>query len=92
MGALEEGGKAIGGVVEAMKSAPLALALLVVNCVFIAFTGYILHEMAAISRERNQSTSELIDTLVKECASGKPKASIFFRVPKNRTDTTDTKD
>lgn len=73
-----EGGKLAGSIVEVMKSAPLALALLVVNLLFIGFVAYFLSEVAANARERNASQTDLIKTLVQECGT-KPKASIMFR-------------
>lgn len=38
-GATEEAGKAVNTLIEAMKSAPLALALLVVNAAFLGFAA-----------------------------------------------------
>lgn len=40
MGVLEEGGKAVGGVVEALRAQPLALANLVLNVCFLIFLFY----------------------------------------------------
>jgi hypothetical protein len=40
MGALEEGGKAIGGVVDAMRSQPLAIALVLMNLGLLVYLYY----------------------------------------------------
>jgi hypothetical protein len=54
-------------VVDAMKSTPLAMALLVVNVGFLAFAAYVLGEVAENAHERNRSQIELIGKLVNEC-------------------------
>jgi hypothetical protein len=40
MGAVEEGGKVAVSVVDAMKSQPMTLALIVINLVFLAAVGW----------------------------------------------------
>jgi hypothetical protein len=60
----QETGKAIASTVEAMKSTPLALALLVVNVAFLGIAAYVLGEVAANAQERNKSQVELISKLV----------------------------
>lgn len=57
-------GKVLGGAIDAMKSAPLAIALLIVNVGFLAFAAYLLGEVASNSRERNKAQLELITKLV----------------------------
>jgi hypothetical protein len=69
VGAIEEGGKVANGLIEAMKNAPLALALLVVNFAFLGFCGYLLHEVAANARERNQQQMQMISSLVTSCSA-----------------------
>lgn len=83
MGALEEGGKAIGVVAESMKSAPLALALLIVNTAFIAFSTYMMHEVAETVQRRNEQQTQLIKSIVDECLS-RNKTSIYYRSSKGR--------
>lgn len=63
-GIVEEGAKVTTAAVEAMKSTPLAIALLVVNVGFLGFAGYILGEVAENARVRNQSQTGLIEKLV----------------------------
>jgi hypothetical protein len=81
MGVTEEAGRVASGVVEAMKSAPLAIALLVVNIGFLGFAAYILGEVAENARERNMTQTELIANLVKDirdCRQGITKWSSFM--------------
>lgn len=63
----EEIGKVATATIDAMKSAPLAIALLVVNLGFIGFNGFVLARVAENAAERNKSQTELISRLVAEC-------------------------
>lgn len=84
MGAIEEGGKAIGVIADSMKSAPLALALLLVNAAFIAFFGYLTHVVGVNARDRDRETAGLIKALAADCrAAGRP--AINFRSSHSRT-------
>jgi hypothetical protein len=68
--------KVIGGVTDAMKSSPLALALLVVNVGFLGFASYVLGEVASNAAERNKTQTELVTKLVtdiRDCRQG-PKS------------------
>jgi hypothetical protein len=60
----EQVGKVANSAVEAMKSTPLAIALLVVNVGFLGFAAYVLGEVAANASERNKTQMELISGLV----------------------------
>lgn len=74
MGVTEEAGKAVGAVTDAMRSVPLAIALLVVNIGFLAFAAYVLGEVASNAAERNKNQTELISKLVgdiRDCRQGK---------------------
>jgi hypothetical protein len=53
--------------IGAMRSTPLAIALLIVNVIFLGVATYVLGEVAENSRERNKAQLELISTLVKDC-------------------------
>lgn len=81
----EEVGKVASTTIEAMKSTPLAIALLVVNVGFLGFAAYVLGEVAANASERNKTQMELISKLVsdiRDCRQGpRPTASksILFR-------------
>jgi hypothetical protein len=81
MGAVEEAAKVGTAAVESMKSAPLAIALLLVNLGFIGFNGYILSAVASNANERNKTQMDLIARLandVREC-SLRPRTS--YRSP-----------
>ena len=68
MGVTEEGGRVATATVDAMKSVPLAIALLVVNAGFLAFSGYFLSQVAANASARDKAQTELISTLVTKVA------------------------
>jgi hypothetical protein len=63
----EEAGKVAAGAIEAMKSTPLAIALLVVNVVFLAFAAYMISEISSNAQAREKTQSDLIAKLVTEC-------------------------
>jgi hypothetical protein len=63
MGVTEEAGKIGAAAVQSMQSAPLAIALLLVNISFIAFNGYILSAVASNANERNKTQMDLIARL-----------------------------
>jgi Tfp pilus assembly protein PilV len=76
----EQAGKAVASTIEAMKSTPLAIALLIVNVGFLGFAAYVLGEVAANASERNKTQMELIVSLVKDirdCRQG-PKPTDAF--------------
>ena len=69
----EDVDKVATSTVEAMKSTPLAIALLVVNCGFLGFAAYVLGEVASNASERNKTQQELIMKLVtdiRDCRQG----------------------
>jgi len=79
---IEEAGKVATSTIEAMKSTPLAIALLIVNVGFLGFAGYILGEVAENSRERNKVQLDLVSKLVtdiRDCRQGVEKRSLLFR-------------
>ena len=83
MGITEDAAKLGTAAVGAMSSQPLAIALLIVNCVFLGFSGYVLGEVAENAKERNKQQLELVGSLIKQitdCRQGKPGASIL-RLP-----------
>jgi hypothetical protein len=72
---VEQAGKVASSTIDAMKSTPLAIALLVVNMAFLGFAAYVLGEVAANASERNKSQLELITNLVRDirdCRQGPP--------------------
>ena len=73
---VQEAGKVAAGAIEAMKSTPLAIALLIVNVGFLGFAAFVLGEVATNASERNKTQMDLIGTLVKDirdCRQG-PKS------------------
>lgn len=85
MGVTEEVGRVADTAVGAMKSVPLALALLLVNAGFLGFNGYVLSEVSTNARERNKDQMELIGRLVSDCRGSKTqynptvKSMVFLR-------------
>jgi hypothetical protein len=66
-------GKIATSAIDAMKSTPLAVALLVVNVAFLAFAAYVLGEVATNASDRNKTQTELITKLVtdiRDCRQG----------------------
>jgi len=56
--------------IDAMKSTPLAVALLAVNLGFLGFTTYLVSEASKNARSREVSHNELVLAILKECAPG----------------------
>ncbi len=65
-------GEGITGVVstavDAMRSTPLAVALLMVNLGFLLFAGFIAKEATQNTRIREQQHMELVLAILKNCA------------------------
>jgi hypothetical protein len=84
MGITEEAGKVGSAAVGAMQSQPLAIALLVVNCAFLGFAGYVLGEVAENAQVRNKSQMDLIARLaedIRDCRQGPKPTSYPFPLP-----------
>lgn len=66
--AFEEGGKAVNAVVDALKSQPLTLALVLMN---LALLGYLYYMTVAVGKERHTEMELLYDNrkLVTEALS-----------------------
>jgi hypothetical protein len=70
----EQAGKVATGALDAMRSVPLAIALLIVNIGFLVFFAYIASSVASNSQERNKTQMDLIEKLVsdiRDCRQGK---------------------
>jgi hypothetical protein len=67
MGAIEEGGKVATSMVEALKSQPLALALVIVNVLFLMAGVYFLHDLKSSVQARNVRHDEQFSTLLEKC-------------------------
>jgi hypothetical protein len=69
----EQVAKVATSTIDAMKSTPLAIALLVVNVGFLGFAAYVLGEVADNGSERNKAQAELVSKLVtdiRDCRQG----------------------
>jgi hypothetical protein len=55
-GPVEEAGKVAGGVIEALKTQPLALALVIMNC---ALLGLFFYVTSTISKQREREVTML---------------------------------
>ena len=63
----EESVKVAGSTVEALKAQPLALALVIVNVLFLAFFTYIAHSINVKNIEEIKHNREMIEGLMKQC-------------------------
>ena len=52
--------------IESVKSAPLAVALLVLNCGFLLFGAWVLGTLAAETAARDRAQVELIEKMVND--------------------------
>jgi hypothetical protein len=71
----EQSAEVANTALNAMKSTPLAIALLMVNVGFLAFATYVLGEVSTNASERNKAQFELITKLVtdiRDCRQGTP--------------------
>ena len=66
-GAVEEGAAVAKGVVEGLKSQPLSLALIVMNVLFILFTGWLAHEFNQRTTHQYEVKDQLITKLIEQC-------------------------
>jgi hypothetical protein len=61
MNATEEAGKVASGTVDALKSQPLALALVIVNVLYLIAFGYVAHDVANRMQARNERFDKILD-------------------------------
>jgi hypothetical protein len=73
MGTTEEVGKVATATVESLKSSPLALALIIINVLFLIGGGYILHDVGENLRGQQLRKDELLAQLAKDCIVTMPK-------------------
>jgi hypothetical protein len=68
-GAVEEGAKVAGGVVDALRREPLSLALVVLNVLFLLMFYGVFREISASAERRDA----LLTELAKDCAAPQAK-------------------
>jgi hypothetical protein len=66
MGVLEEGGKAVGGVVSAMSSQPMALALVVLNLGLLTYLYYYTSRITSRTEQTAQALFNANDKLYEQ--------------------------
>ena len=66
--------KAIQIVSDSMKAQPLALALILINLLFIGAGVWVLRDVALNARERAENESKLLAQILSDCAVKKPAA------------------
>jgi cytoskeletal protein RodZ len=59
-------------VAESLKSQPLALALVVVNVMFIVVLVWVFHGVSQANQRRDEQRDQLIQELQKACAPSAP--------------------
>jgi hypothetical protein len=62
--AFEAGGKVAQATIEALKSQPVALALVLINVIFLITGGFMFHELAESSRQNRAATYKLLTAMV----------------------------
>jgi hypothetical protein len=75
MGATDDASRAVVGVADAMRSQPLALALVIINLLFLGAGGFFLHELGIATVRENERRDDLIADLAKRCLAATPPAS-----------------
>jgi hypothetical protein len=69
----EEAGRVAGSVVEGLKAQPLALALVVVNLMFLFGGVFFLHELGGETASAQLRKDELMVKLVERCGQPQTK-------------------
>jgi len=67
MGTVEETGKVAASIVDGLKSQPLALALIVINILYMVFFGFIAHTMQARGTSERAAMMEQTTHLMDRC-------------------------
>jgi hypothetical protein len=75
MGLLEHSAKALHSLADAMKAQPIALALIVINLLFLGTAVLVLRDVALNAREREISDSKLLSQILRDCAVKKPDSN-----------------
>ena len=80
-GAIEEGAKVATGVIEGLKSQPIALALIVMNVIFVGATGYAAHQLNIRTTARYEAQDVVIHKLIDQCIMMVPGKKSNFHAP-----------
>jgi hypothetical protein len=72
MGITEEGGKVASGTIDALKSQPLALALVVVNLMFLAGGMYTAHDFFLRLDTASLRKDKLVNEMMERCIQMTP--------------------
>jgi hypothetical protein len=70
-GAVEEGAGIARSMIDALRSQPLVLALIVMNLVFVAFVTFVIERINARTIGQYEFKDSLITKLIDECKLGK---------------------
>ena len=73
MGITEESGKVAQGTVEALKGQPLALALIVVNLMFLAGGMYTAHDFFQRLESASLRKDNMVSEMMERCMASLPK-------------------
>ena len=66
-GAIEEGAKVASSTVDALKSQPLALALIVINVLFLVGGGWALNTVSEAARGHRAAQDALLKQMIANC-------------------------
>jgi len=80
MGAVEESAKVATTVVDSLKAQPLALAVIVVNVLFLGFLVFVAHEIAATNRIEREQRTEVFQELRKTCEACRARLDSQYRL------------
>jgi hypothetical protein len=70
-GPVEEGAKVASGVVDALRSEPISLALIVMNIIFVGGIAWWAHEINIRTTHQYEVKDILIEKLIDQCRQGK---------------------
>jgi hypothetical protein len=70
--AMQEGAKVVGGTVDALRSQPLALALVIINVLFLLAGGLFVYYIGSAIRTERIESSALLKQAIENCRDMKP--------------------
>jgi len=76
MGAVEEGGKAVSGIVDSLKTQPLSLALVIMNLALLGMLYYIAEKSSGSRRHEldliYQQQAQVQEMFIAHCVGSQP--------------------